>query len=91
MNKAERREKLEKYNKIVRRAVEEGIAVKSIMTAMMDVESADMKFDMRLDEWLKASQHDFVHDFLGIQRHINREAEYPATDFNGFVPRFAGR
>lgn len=91
MNKAERREKLEKYNKIVRRAVEEGIEVKSIMTAMMDVESADMKFDIRLDEWLKANQYDFFHDFLGIQRHINREAGHPATDFNGFVPRFAGK
>ena len=85
MNKAEKREKLEKYNKIIRRAIEEGIEVKSIMTAMMDVESADMKFNMKLDEWLN-----FAHDFIGIQRNINRGSGHPATDFNGFVPRFAG-
>lgn len=91
MNKAEKREKLEKYNKIIRRAIEEGIEVKSIMTAMMDVESADMKFNMKLDEWLKADDFNFAHDFIGIQRNINRGSGYPATDFNGFVPRFAGR
>lgn len=91
MNKAEKREKLEKYNKIIRRAIEEGIEVKSVMTAMMDVESADLKFGMRLDEWLKADRFDFVHDFIGIQQYINRAAGHPAKDFNGFVPRFAGQ
>ena len=90
MNKAEKREKLEKYNKIIRRAIEEGIEVKSIMTAMMDVESADMKFNMKLDEWMNADLQDFVHDFIGIQRNINRGSGYPAKDFNSFVPRFAG-
>lgn len=90
MDKAEKRTKLEKYNKIIRRAIEEGIEVKSIMTAMMDVESADMKFNMKLDEWMNADLQDFAHDFIGIQRNINRGSGYPAKDFNSFVPRFAG-
>ena len=58
---------------------------------MMDIESADKKFNMRLDEWLNADDFNFAHDFYGIVNNINREKGFPATDFGFFVPRFAGR
>lgn len=58
---------------------------------VMDIESADKKFNMRLDEWLNADDFNFAHDFYGIVNNINREKGFPATDFGFFVPRFAGR
>lgn len=58
---------------------------------MMDIESADKKFNMRLDEWLNADDFNFAHDFYGIVNNINREKGFPATDFGFFVPRFTGR
>jgi hypothetical protein len=57
---------------------------------MMDIESADLKFDMKLDEWLAADDFNFAHDFVGIRDNINREAGFPATDFGFFMPRFTG-
>lgn len=59
------------------------------VSAMMDVESADKKFNMRLDDWLNADDFNFAHDYCGIQNNINRN-EFPATDFGYFLPRFAG-
>ena len=58
---------------------------------MMDIESADKKFNMRLDEWLDADPYNFAHDFNGIKENIDRENGFPATNFGFFVPRFAGR
>lgn len=55
---------------------------------MMDIESADLKFNLRLDEWLAADYFNFTHDFIGIRDNINREAGFPATDFGFFTPRF---
>jgi hypothetical protein len=52
-------------------------------------ESADKKFNMRLDDWLQADDFNFAHDYCGIQNNIKR-GEFPATDFGFFLPRFAG-
>ena len=61
------------------------------VSVMMDIESADLKFNLRLDEWFRADDFNFAHDFTGIRNNINRENGFPATDFGFFVPRFAGR
>ena len=42
----------------------------------MDIESADKKFNMRLDDWLQADDFNFAHDYCGIQNNIKR-GEFP--------------
>lgn len=79
-----------KYAAIMSRAtamnlMKEGENVERIM----DIESADKKFNMRLDEWLGADEINFAHDFIGIRDNIVRD-DFPATDFGYFIPRFAG-
>lgn len=54
----------------------------------MDIESADKVFDLRLEDLLNADDFNFAHDISGIVNNAVR-TDYPATDFNGFVPRFA--
>lgn len=55
---------------------------------LMDLESADKEFNLRLDEFLKADKENFYHDVIGIWGNSNRET-YPCT-FGIFVPRFSG-
>ena len=55
---------------------------------MMDIESADKQFNLRLDDWLNADDTNFFHDFFGIINESDRTT-YPCT-FGLFVPRFAG-
>ena len=54
---------------------------------MMDIESADMQFNLRLDDWLAADDVNFYHDFFGIIRESDRST-FPAT-FGLFVPSFS--
>lgn len=58
---------------------------------MMDIESADKKFNLRLTEWIEADDFNFAHDFYGIVNNINRAKGFPETDFGFFVPRFSGK
>lgn len=81
-------EKLELITKICERAESFGYNGDR-MTLMMDLESADKKFNLRLKELLIAEPNLFVHDIHGIITHIDRSV-YPATDFGLFVPRYAG-
>lgn len=78
-----------KYIGICERAEKLGIGRGDRMNALMDIESADKRFNLRLDDWLKADDLNFAHDFNGIQNNIVREV-FPATDFGLFVPRYAG-
>lgn len=78
-----------KYSAICDRAERLEILTGEKITAIMDIESADDKFNLRLGEWLDASDADFAHDFCGIAQNVNRST-FPATDFGNFVPRFAG-
>ena len=55
---------------------------------MMDLQSADEEFHLRLDELAEAGDEDFYHDVFGIWRESCRET-YPCT-FGLFVPRFSG-
>lgn len=85
----ERKERIKKYVTIIERAEKDGLCKKGNRTSLlMDIESADLKFNLRLDEWLKADSFNFAHDFYGIVNNIVRE-KFPSTDFNGFLPRFA--
>lgn len=86
------RERHSKYVEIMLRATVLGLMQESeAVDRMMDIESADRKFNLRLDDWLAADNFNFWHDFTGIVENINRENGFPATDFGLFVPRFAGR
>jgi hypothetical protein len=58
------------------------------MTFLMDLESADNVFNLRLEDLLNADDLNFAHDIVGIVNNINRN-EFPAKDFGLFVPRFA--
>lgn len=82
------KEKYKKYVSIAQRAINEKIYDGNKMSLLMDIESADLKFHLRLDEWLDADKFNFAHDLLGIVTNINR-TEFPAVDFGLFVPRFS--
>lgn len=79
-----------KYVEICQRAENMGISKSERHSALMDIESADLMFTMRLDEWLAADDYNFAHDFIGIYENANRGNGFPVTDFGFFVPRFAG-
>lgn len=57
------------------------------ISRMMDLQSADERFELDLDELLAANDEDFYHDVFGIWKESNRET-YPCT-FGLFVPRFS--
>ena len=82
--------KMELYVKICQRAEVEGIYKGEKLSLLMDIESADKKFNLRLEEWLNADKFNFAHDLFGIINNIVRD-KFPATDFGFFVPRFAGK
>ena len=82
------KERYQKYVEIAKRAENEGLYNKERISLLMDIESADQKFHLRLDDWLKADAFNFAHDLYGITNNINRN-EFPAIDFGLFIPRFA--
>lgn len=82
-------ERHQKYVKIAKRAENEGLYSGERISLLMDIESADQIFHLRLDDWLEANEFNFAHDLYGIMNNINR-TEFPAKDFGLFVPRFAG-
>lgn len=89
--KTEERKRKSKYADVMVRATVMGLMKPDEdVDRMMDIESADKKFNMRLDEWLNADDFNFAHDFYGIVNNINREKGFPATDFGFWMVR-AGR
>lgn len=90
-NKEEERRRHLTYAAIMGRATVLGLMEETEATErMMDIESADKKFHLRLADWLNADDFNFMHDFYGIRNNIDRKNGFPATDFGLFVPRFAG-
>lgn len=84
------RERYLKYEEIYKRAEKKYPELrKGKGSNLMDIESADELFNLRLDDWLAADDLDFFHDFFGIINESNRET-FPCT-FGLFVPRFAGK
>lgn len=90
MTVEEKKERNRKYGAICARAKAMGIMQGDAISAIMDIESADRKFNLRLDDFLGADNSNFAHDFIRIQGNIVR-GNFPATDSGDFVPRFAGR
>lgn len=89
MENKEYRERYKKYVKIAERAEKEDLYNGDRKSLLMDIESADLKFNLRLDDWLKADEFNFAHDLYGIINNIVRN-DFPATNFGYFVPRFVG-
>lgn len=83
-----RKERYSKYSKICTRAEKGGKYHGGRISLLMDIESADTVFSLRLEEWLNADDNNFFLDLFGIINCIKRD-HFPATDFGVFVPRFA--
>lgn len=81
------KEKMDIYVKICERAEKQGYEGERF-SLMMDIESADNTFSLRLEDWLNADDFNFAHDINSIINNINRD-KFPATNFGFFVPRFA--
>ena len=81
------KEKFMMYVKLAERAEQMGIYNGERFSLLMDIENADKAFNLRLEELLNADNFNFAHDIVGIVNNINRRNP---TDFNLFVPRFAG-
>lgn len=76
------------YVKIAERAEDLGIYNGERFSLLMDIENADKRFNMRLEDWLNADNFNFAHDVAGIVNNIDRRNP---TDFGYFLPRFAGK
>ena len=79
---------IEMYKKIYKRACELDCVYEDEESFVMDLSSADCKFDLDLDKLLNADNFNFAHDIGGIQANIVRDC-WPSEKFNGFVPRCA--
>lgn len=82
------KERFMMYVKIAQRAEGMDLYNGERMTFLMDLESADGVFNLRLEELLNADDFNFAHDIVGIVNNINR-SEFPSKDFGLFVPRFS--
>ena len=95
-NTKEARERADLINKINNRAYELGIMYGSRLNHTMDIDYATQVFNIDLEAWLDSADTDFMHDYVGIYRNIDRDAislKHSASqnDFGRFVPRFAKR
>lgn len=93
-NMEEIRRKTNLISKINDRAEELGIIIDSRLNHFMDIDYATQVFNIDLDAWLDSADTDFMHDYVGIYRNIDRDAislKHAASqnDFGTFVPRFA--
>ena len=91
MDKINKKERVELYKKIINRAKEMDLKfADDDIGTLMDLESADLVFNLDLHSFLNSDNFNFAHDFYGIRDNIVRY-EFPAKDFGLFVPRFARR
>lgn len=93
-NTKEARERADLINKINKRAAELGIMYSSRLSHSMDINYAVQVFDIDLKAWLDSTNNDFIHDYIGIYKNIDRDAissKHFASknDFGIFIPRFA--
>lgn len=82
------KEKMMMYVEIAKRAEKMGLYHGERHTLLMDLESADLMFNLRLEDLLNADDLNFSHDVVGIVNNVNRST-FPAKDFGLFVPRYA--
>ena len=81
-------------NQIIDRAAELGIMYSSRLSHSMYINYAVQVFDIDLKAWLDSTNNDFIHDYVGIYKNIDRDAissKHFASknDFGIFIPRFA--
>ena len=88
MTRTATRNELDTMYLIVKRAQGMGITIGTHTTQIMDIHNAHKQFNLRLDDFLAAPDFDFAHDFIGIQRNIDR---ITCRIGNLFVPRYAGQ
>ena len=86
MTNEEYRKEFELEQKTIRRAEDLGIMRSAFLTATMDIDLAIKHFNVDLESWLAADDENFAHDFMGIQRHVNRET---LLFEDCFLPRFS--
>ena len=65
------KEKYMQYVKVAERAEKLGYEGERV-SLLMDIESADNHFKMRLEDWLEADDFNFMHDVYGIVGSIDR-------------------
>lgn len=90
----EAKTKIVLINQIIDRASELGIMYSSRLSHSMDINYAVQVFDIDLKAWLDSTNNDFIHDYVGIYKNIDRDAissKHFASknDFGIFIPRFA--
>ena len=93
-NTKKARERADLINKINDRAEELGIMYDSRLNHSMDIDYAVQAFDIDLKALLDSTDDDFMHDYVGIYKNIDRDAiaskhSVSEWDFNIFRPRFA--
>ena len=81
------KERFMMYVKVAQRAEGMNLYKGERFTFLMDLENADKVFNLRLEDLLNADDFNFAHDVVGIINNIDRNNP---TDFNIFVPRYAG-
>ena len=87
MTRLSNKERILLYAKIAKRSETLGVGHGDRWSRFLDIENADHQFNLRLEDFLKADDHNFAHDFIGIQANLNR---LTGKIENCFVPRFAG-
>lgn len=81
MTVEEKKERNRKYGAICARAKAMGIMQGDAISAIMNIESADRKFNLRLDDFLGADNSNFAHDFIRIQGNIVRKRKTLVTAY----------
>lgn len=86
---------LKLHMQIAERAQQKGLCHFDKLSLLMDLEAAQIAFDIDCKRLLEADDFNFAHDIIGIQNYINRTktdlfSNEPHVVFeNCFVPRFA--
>ena len=70
----EARKRSDLINKINNRAYELGIMYDSRLNHFMDIDYATQVFNIDLEAWLDSADTDFMHEYVGIYRNIDRDA-----------------
>jgi hypothetical protein len=82
------------HYKIAERGRKMGLCMFSNLSLLMDLEAAQIEYDLDCERLLKANDFNFAHDICGIQKHIDREQTSfaclpPKIVFEKcFLPRF---
>lgn len=79
--------------KVINRADDLGLLVDKRINHLIDLTYANKAFNIDWKSWYESDDMNFIHDFIGIYKNIDRD-KIQSTDkysecFNLFVPRFS--